>query len=124
VLKLIAVSAIACLATVGATTPLSAQTRSAVSTSELEAAVVKAPAANQEAVQRFLRDSRVSEIAATLGVKSADLAAAVRTLDEGTLKQVVDRTRAAERDLAGGDQIIVSTTVVIIVLLILILLTN
>lgn len=123
-LKLIVVSAIAVLATVGATTPLAAQTRSVVSSAELEAAVVKAPAANQEAIQRFLRDSRVNEVAAKLGIKTADLAAAVRTLDEGTLSQVADRTRAADRDLAGGDQVVISTTVIIIVLLILILLTN
>lgn len=123
-LKLIAVSAIALFATMGATTPLAAQTRSAVSSTELEAAVTRAPAANQEAVQRFLQDSRVTEIATKLGIKTADLAAAVRMLDEGTLSQVADRTRAADRDLAGGDQIIISTTVIIIVLLILILLTN
>ena len=123
-LKLIVVSAFALLAAAGATTPLAAQTRSAVSSTELETAVTRAPAANQEAVQRFLRDSRVNEIAAKLGIKTADLAAAVRTLDEGTLSQVADRTRASDRDLAGGDQIIVSTTVVIIVLLVLILLTN
>jgi Skp family chaperone for outer membrane proteins len=124
VLKLIVVSAIAALATVGATAPLAAQARSAVNSAELEAAVIKAPAANQEAVQRFLRDSRVNEVAAKLGIQTADLAAAVRTLDEGTLSQLADRTRAAERDLAGGDQIVISTTVIIIVLLILILLTN
>lgn len=124
VLKLMVLSAFAVLATVGATSPLEAQTRSAVSSAELEAAVIKTPAANQAAVQRFLRDGRVNEIAAKLGIRTADLAAAVRTLDESTLSQVADRTRAADRNLAGGDQIIVSTTVVIIVLLILILITN
>lgn len=123
-LKLIIVSAFAVLATVGATTPLAAQTRSAVSSAELEAAVVKAPAANQEAVQRFLRDTRVTEVAAKLGIQTVELAAAVRTLEEGTLSQVAERTRAADRNLAGGDQVIVSTTAIIIVLLVLILLTN
>jgi hypothetical protein len=124
VLKFLVVSAIAVLATAGATTPLAAQARSAVSSAELEAAVVKAPAANQEAVQAFLRDSRVTEVAAKLGLRTAELSAAVSALDEATLKQVADRTRAADRDLAGGDQIIISTTVIIIILLILILLTN
>jgi hypothetical protein len=95
-----------------------------VSSTELESAVLKAPAANREAVQRFLQDSRVTDVATKLGIRTADLAAVVSTLDEATLQQVADRTRAADRDLAGGDQIIVSTTVVIIILLILILLTN
>ncbi len=123
-LKFIAVSGILALATLGTSTPLAAQARTAVSSTELESAVLKAPAANQEAVQRFLRDSVVTEVATKLGIRTADLAAVVSTLDEATLSQVADRTRAADRDLAGGDQIIVSTTVVIIILLILILLTN
>jgi len=54
----------------------------------------------------------------------SELAAIVSTLDEATLSQLADRTRAADRDLAGGDQIVISTTVIIIILLILILLTN
>lgn len=123
-LKLIAVSGILALATLGASTPLAAQARSAVSSTELDSAVLKAPATNQETVQRFLRDSTVREIATKLGIQAADLAASVSMLDEAMLNQVADRTRAAERDLAGGDQLVISTTVVIIILLILILLTN
>lgn len=123
-LKLIAVTGILALATLGASAPLAAQTRSAVSSTELESAVLKAPATNQETVQRFLRDSRVTAVATKLGIRTADLAAVVSTLDEVTLSQVADRTRAADRDLAGGDQVVISTTVIIIVLLVLILLTR
>jgi len=122
VLKSIAVSGILALATLGASAPLAAQTRSAVSSTELESAVLKAPATNRETVQRFLRDSRVTEIAKKMGIQTADLAAGVSTLDEATLSQVAERTRAADRDLAGGDTVVISTTVIIIVLLILILL--
>ena len=39
-----------------------------------------APPANQEAVQRFLRDSRVTEVAAKLGIQTADLAKALFSL--------------------------------------------
>lgn len=123
-LKLIAVSAIVMLTTAGASAPVAAQTRSAVSITELESAVLKAPAPNQKAVQRFLQDSRVNEVAAKMGIQTSELAAIVSTLDEATLSQLADRTRAADRDLAGGDQIVISTTVIIIILLILILLTN
>ena len=123
-LKFIAVSGLVMLATVGASAPLAAQTRSTVSSTELESAVLKAPATNRETVQRFLQDSRVTEVATKLGIRTADLAAVVSTLDEATLSRLADRTRAADRDLAGGDQIVISTTVIIIILLILILLTN
>jgi hypothetical protein len=124
VLKFIAVSGLVILATVGASVPLAAQTRSAVSGAELESAVLKAPATPRETVRRFLKDTRVVDVAAKLGIRTTDLAAAVRSLDEAALTKLADQTRAAERDLAGGDQIIVSTTVVIIILLVLILLTN
>lgn len=123
-LKHIAVSAVVMLATMGTSTRVAAQARSAVSSAELEASVLAAPATNKEAVQRFLRDSLVNEVAAKMGIRTADLAVIVSTLDEATLAQVADRTRAADRDLAGGDQVVISTTVIIIVLLILILLTR
>ena len=124
-LKSIAVLGILALATPGASAPLAAQGRSAVSSAELESAVLSAPAANQAAVQRFLQDDRVTEVASRMGVRTADLAAGISTLDEATLSQVAERTRAADRDLAGGDdKIIISTTAIIIALLIIILLVK
>jgi hypothetical protein len=124
VLKSIAVSGILALATLGPSVPLAAQTRSAVSSIELDSAVLNAPATNREIVQRFLRDSRVTAVATKMGIRTVDLAAGVSMLDDATLSQVAERTRAADRDLAGGDTVVISTTVIIIVLLILILLTR
>jgi hypothetical protein len=124
VLKSIVFSAILTVATLAVSTPLAAQTRSAVTSTALDSAILAAPATSQETVQRFLQDSRVSEIAASMGVKTADLAAIVSSLDEALLAQLADRTRAADRDLAGGDTVVISTTAIIIVLLILILLSN
>lgn len=124
VLKLIAGSAVVALVTMGASAPVAAQTRSAVSSTELESAVLNAPATNRETVQRFLQDSRVKDAATKLGIRTTELSAIVGALDEATLQQVADRTRAADRDLAGGDQVVISTTVIIIILLVLILLTN
>jgi hypothetical protein len=122
-LKMIAVSGILALATLGASAPLAAQTRTAVSSTELESAVLnKAPSTNQATVQRFLQDSRVMDVAAKMGIQTSALAATVSTLDEATLSQVADQTRAADRELAGGDTVVISTTLIIIVLLVIILL--
>lgn len=122
-LKSLAISGILVLATLGASAPLAAQARSAVSSAELESAVLTSPAPNQAAVQSFLQDARVTEAASRMGVSTADLAAGASTLDESTLNQWAERTRAADRGLAGGsDTVVISTTAIIIGLLILILL--
>lgn len=124
-LKSVAVFGVLALAALGASAPLAAQARSAVSSAELESAVLAAPATNQAAVQRFLQDERVTGVASRMGVRTATLAADVSMLDEATLSQVADRTRAANRDLAGGSQnIVISATALIIILLVLILLLN
>lgn len=113
------------LATLATAAPLTAQVQAPapVSSTELEAAVVAAPAGNQLVVQRFLQDSRVVEAARGLGVHATDLAAGVATMSEDALSQVAEQTRAAQRDLAGGDStVVISTTAIIIILLVLILL--
>jgi len=105
-----------------ATTSLSAQAQSTVSSSELESSVTTAATPNRASVQQFLQNPRVMEQATRLGVNPADLSARVGTMDEGALKDIAARTRAANFDLAGGDQVvIISTTALIIILLILIL---
>jgi hypothetical protein len=123
VLKSVALSGILVFATLGLSTPGAAQERSTVSGAELEAAIRTAPAGNQESVQRFLQDSRVVEAGKRMGVRTADLAASVSTMDEATLNQLAQQTRAANRDLAGGDgTLVIGTTAIIIILLIVILL--
>jgi hypothetical protein len=124
VFKSIAVLAVLTVATLLASTPLAAQTRSAVSTTSLDSAVREAPATNQVTVQRFLQDSRVIAIAAQMGIQTTELATGVRTMDEDLLSQLAERTQAADRDLAGGDTVVISSTVIIIVLLVLILLAT
>jgi len=125
VLKSLAVLGSLVLVAVGASAPLAAQARSAVSSAELQSAVLTAPASNQATVQRFLQDDRVIAAASRMGVRTADLAAGVSTLDETTLDQVAERTRAADFNLAGGghETVVISTTAIIIILLVLILVT-
>jgi 2-hydroxychromene-2-carboxylate isomerase len=125
VLKFIVIPCVLALATLGATAPLAAQSRSVVSRTELDSAVLSmAPSTNQATVQRFLQDSRVTNVASGLGIRTADLAAGVSTMNEAMLSQLAEQTRAAERGLAGGDTVVISTTAIIIVLLVIILLAR
>jgi hypothetical protein len=122
VLKIFAVSGILALATLGLSTSLAAQTRSTVSSADLETAVTTAPATNQAEIQRFLQDPRVIAVASGMGVRTSDLAVGVSRLDEATLSQIAAKTRAVDPALAGGSTVVITTTVIIIALLILIVL--
>ena len=105
-------------------TPLLAQQRSAVNSAELRSAVTTAPTEDRATVQRFLQNDKVIETAKSMGLRTEDLSARVGQLDDATLTQVAERTRAADLDLIGGqDYVIISTTAIIIILLVLILVT-
>ena len=95
-------SPIALLAVLGLATPLAAQERSAVSGTELEAAVATRPAASRPA---------------TPGVRVVGTPATDRAGVERGLAQSQD----GERDLAGG-AITITYTVLVIALLVLIIL--
>ena len=124
-LKYIAVAGILAVATLGPSGPLAAQSRSAVTSADLESAVRTAPGANQASVQQFLQNDAVIDAAAGMGVNVADLAAGVSTVDEAMLSQVADRTRAANRGLAGGDQkVVLGTTAILLIIIIIILLAS
>jgi len=121
-LKGMAVPGLLAVLAMSATASLSAQAQSTISSSELESSVTTAATPNRASVQQFLQNPRVIEQAGRLGVNPADLSARVNTMDESALRDIAARTRAANLDLAGGDQVvIISTTALIIILLILIL---
>ncbi|MDZ4864339.1 MAG: PA2779 family protein [Gemmatimonadota bacterium] len=124
-LKVTTTIVILTLAALAVSAPLSAQSRSAVTSADLESAVRTAPGANQASVQQFLRNDAVIDAAAGMGVNVADLAARVSTMDEAILSQVADRTRAADRALAGGDQkVVLGTTAILLIIIIIILLAS
>lgn len=124
-LKHVAVFGILAILTLGASAPLVAQAQSGVSSSELESAVLAAPVNDQAAVQHFLQNDQVIETATGMGVSTAALAASIGSMDEALLGQIAERTRAAERGLAGGSStVVLSTTAIIIILLIIILLVK
>lgn len=107
------------LAAAAVTTPLSAQSRSTVSSATLEATVMARPTANRAAVTAVLTSSQAVATAQRLGVGAAELSDRVAALDDTAVQEMSDRI------LTGGSStILISTTTVIIFLLLLILLTN
>jgi hypothetical protein len=121
-LRFLSASALAVL--VLQATPLAAQGRSAISGADLRAAVTDTRGANQATVLQFLQNERVVQTAQDMGFGTSELSTRVALLDDATLNQVAERTRAADLGLAGGaEYLVISTTLIIIVLLILILAT-
>lgn len=121
-LRFISAPALALLVLTSA--PLAAQSRSAVSSADLNAAVTDARSANQATLLQFLQNDKVIATAKDMGASAEQLSAKVATLDDATLSQLAERTRAADLGLAGGaEYVVLSTTVIIIILLILILVT-
>ena len=123
--KSFSLSMILAVAALGLTAPLSAQTRSAVSVSELDAAVAERPVAVREAVQEFLTTDRGQEVADRLGMSASELSARVADLDEASLNRIAEQAGISDEVLAGGaNTVVISTTTVIIILLLIILLTD
>ena len=113
------------VAALGLTAPLSAQTRSAVSVSELDAAVAERPAAVREAVQEFLATDRGQEVADRIGLSVSELSARVADLDDASLNVIAEQAGISDEVLAGGaDTIVISATTVIIILLLVLLLAD
>lgn len=123
-LRLLAALALVVLALQATPGTLAAQGRSAVRGADLQSAMTDTRTENSAAVLRFLRSDRVIGTARSMGVRTEDLSAKVASLDDATLNQVAERTRASELGLAGGEEyLLISTTAIIIILLLLILVT-
>jgi hypothetical protein len=112
------------VAILGFAAPLSAQSRTAVSGAELDAAVSTRPAERGQAVRALLSTAQAQAAARQLGVSPTELSARVAGLDNATLEQMAQQAGVADQPLAGGDTVVISTTLIIIVLLILILLST
>ncbi len=122
--KSFSLSMILAVAALGLTSPLSAQTRSAVSVADLDAAVAERPApAVREAVQEFLTTDRGQKVADGLGMSASDLSARVADLDEASLNRIAEQAGISDEVLAGGaDMIVISATSLIIILLLILIL--
>ena len=116
---------VAAFAALALAAPLTAQDRSAVTATELDAAVATQSTRREAAVRELLGTARVQQVAEQMGVTAPDLAARVAALDAATLDQIVQRAGGEERVLAGGaNTLVISTTTIIIALLIIILLVD
>jgi hypothetical protein len=123
-LRFLAGSALVVLALQATPSSLNAQSRSTVSSPDLQSAISSARSERQATLQGFLLSPRVAEAAQSLGADVSELSAKVATLDDATLTSLADQTRAADLGLAGGERyLLISTTAIIIILLILILVT-
>jgi hypothetical protein len=121
--KSFSLSMIMAVAALGMTAPLCAQSRSAVSRAELDAAVAERPAVAQGAVREFLTTDGVRDVARRMGVSGSELSAAVASLDEATLNRIASQAGISDKALAGGaNTIVISATTAIIILLIVIIL--
>jgi hypothetical protein len=116
---------VATFAALALAAPLAAQDRSAVSGTDLDAAVVTHSTRREAAVREMLGTAQVQQVAEQMGIAAPDLAARVAALDAATLDQIVQRAGGEERVLAGGaNTLVISTTTIIIALLIIILLVD
>lgn len=123
-LRFLAGSALVVLALQAWPSSLNAQSRSTISSTDLQSAISSTRSEHQATLQGFLQNPRVADVAQGLGASMSDLSAKVATLDDATLTSLADQTRAADLGLAGGERyLLISTTAIIIILLILILVT-
>lgn len=121
--KPLSLSMLLAVTALGLAAPLSAQTRSAVTVAELDAAVAERPAPVRAAVLEFLATDRAEAVAAGMGMSVSELSAQVAGLDDAALSRIVEQAGIADEALVGGEGTIVitATTVIILLLLIIIL---
>ena len=123
--KHLSLSMVMAVAALGLTAPLSAQARSAVSSTELEAAVAERPSAIREAVRDFLATDQARAVADRMGVSVSDLSSRLAGLDEASLQRIAEMAGIGDKALAGGvDTIVITTTTAIIILLLIIILVR
>jgi len=111
------------VAALGLAGPLYAQGRSAVSSTELDAAVVARPDASREAIRQLLATPQAQKVAGQMGVTPSELSARVATLDQATVNQLAQQVQASDAALAGGSStVVIGTTALIIALIVIIIL--
>ncbi len=108
--------------------PAFAQQRHVVSPAEMRQAVsgqAKIDQQNRDAVVSVLKRTQVTEVASRLGLKVANAATAVATLNKVDLTQAADAARRAEAQFAGGSStVIISMTTVLLILIIVLLVAD
>lgn len=103
-----------------------AQQAHVITTPALDQAVqqrVSQDQADRAALQEFLHQPAVKDVASRAGLSLESAQAAVSTLQGDDLRQAASQARAVNAQLAGGaSTIVISTTTIIIILLLIIIL--
>ena len=87
-------------------TPIAAQSRSAVSSTELDAAVTSRQTDARQKVEQFIGANETKQAAQLLGISESALSARVAQLDSATLERIAQQITASEEPLAGGVNIL------------------
>lgn len=114
------------LAALYMTAPLSAQSRSAVSDADLDAAIAdrSSDVDFRSAIQDFLATDQGQAAADRMGVSTTDLSDRVADLDDASLNQIASYVGISPAALAGGaDTVVITTTTLVIILLVILILT-
>ena len=101
--------------------PLAAQSRTVVSSTDLDSAVTATQTDAREIVTRFIGSKEVKAAAALMGISTTALAARVAQLDSAEVNKVAQQIALTEDPLTGGANIIGISLGVIGLIVILIL---
>ena len=124
-IKQLAIAVALVTATSSLTPALVAQDRSAVGTTELNAAVKSRPSAKADMVREMLSGDEARKLAGTMGVSAEELTTRVDALDGAALERLAEQAGITESMvMRKRANVVISTTAIIIVLLLLILLTD
>ena len=124
-IKQLAIAVALVTATSSLTPALVAQDRSAVGTTELNAAVKSRPSAKADMVREMLSGDEARKLAGTMGVSAEELTTRVDALDGAALDRLAEQAGITESMvMRKRANVVISTTAIIIVLLLLILLTD
>jgi hypothetical protein len=108
--------------------PAMAQQRHVVNPADMRLAIsqqLQAQQQTRDSLRAVLRNSKVSEVAARLGLNVARAEGAVATLTAAELDQLAGPVRDLNANLAGGaSTVVISTTTLILVAIIVILLID
>ncbi|HEX9165001.1 MAG TPA: hypothetical protein VF862_03775 [Gemmatimonadales bacterium] len=112
------------VATLGLTAPLAAQSRTAVSSAEIDAAVTRPAAGKGDVVRDLLKTDQARKIAGQMGVSEQELSARVNSLDQATLDRLAAQVQgqAGDEALAGGNTVTIGYAALAIILLVVIIL--
>ncbi len=100
--------------------PLAAQSRTVVSSADLDSAVTVTRVDARATIVRFIESKEVQAAAALLGISPASLAAKVARLDSAEVNRLAQQIALTEDPLTGGASILGISLGVILLIIILI----